>query len=106
MSPNPESWAINGVPAGFGAELMTPDYDILEPFIEGTIERVPAFGDAGIKTVVNGPIAHTPDALPLVGPAPGLRNYWAGRRHGCGHLLWRRCGPVSGGMDHRGRAND
>jgi dimethylglycine dehydrogenase len=74
--PNPESWAINGVPEGFGAELMTPDYDILEPFIEGTIQRVASFGDAGIKTVVNGPIAHTPDALPLVGPAPGLCNYW------------------------------
>jgi dimethylglycine dehydrogenase len=74
--PNPESWAINGVPKGFGAELMTPDYDILEPFIEGTIERVASFADAGIKTVVNGPIAHTPDAYPLVGPALGLRNYW------------------------------
>lgn len=74
--PNPESWGVDGVPAGFGAELLTPDYDILEPFIEGTIERVPSFGDAGIKTVVNGPIAHTPDARPLVGPAPGLRNYW------------------------------
>ncbi|MFD1159282.1 GcvT family protein [Roseovarius aestuarii] len=74
--PNPQSWAINGVPEGFGAELMTPDYDILEPFIEGTIGRVASFGKAGIKTVVNGPIAHTPDAYPLVGPAPGLRNYW------------------------------
>jgi dimethylglycine dehydrogenase len=74
--PNPESWAVDGVPAGFGAELLTPDYDILEPFIEGTMERVASFGDAGIKTVVNGPIAHTPDAKPLIGPAPGLQNFW------------------------------
>ncbi len=74
--PNPASWAVNGVPPGFGAELLTPDYDILEPFLEGTMERVASFGDAGIKTVVNGPIAHTPDANPLVGPAPGLQNFW------------------------------
>lgn len=74
--PNPKSWAINGVPPGFGAELMTPDYDSLEPFIEGTLRRVSSFAAAGIRTVVNGPIAHTPDAFPLVGPAPGLQNYW------------------------------
>jgi dimethylglycine dehydrogenase len=38
--------------------------------------RIPAFADAGIKQVVNGPITHTPDAGYLMGPAPGLRNYW------------------------------
>ena len=73
---NPKSWAVNGVPEGFGAELLSPDYETLEPFIEGTIERVVSFADAGIKTVVNGPIAHTPDGFPIVGPAPGLKNYW------------------------------
>jgi dimethylglycine dehydrogenase len=85
--PNPQSWGVDGVPAGFGAELLTPDYDILEPFIDGTIQRVPSFGDAGIKTVVNGPIAHTPDARPLVGPAPGLRNYWLAEGYVSGILF-------------------
>jgi glycine/D-amino acid oxidase-like deaminating enzyme len=41
----------------------------------GSAERVPAYAEAGIKTL-NGPITFTPDAGPLIGPAFGLRNAW------------------------------
>ncbi|MDH3742222.1 MAG: FAD-dependent oxidoreductase, partial [Hyphomicrobiales bacterium] len=37
---------------------------------------VPVLTEAGIKTIVNGPITFTPDANPLIGPAFGLTNCW------------------------------
>ena len=37
---------------------------------------MPIFANAGIKRIINGAIPHTPDGNPLVGPAPGLRNFW------------------------------
>ena len=70
------AWAVDGVPEGFGRELLPPDLERLEPHIEAAIERVPAFGRAGIKDCVNGPIPHTPDGNPLIGPAYGLPNFW------------------------------
>lgn len=69
-------WSIDGVPPEFGAELLPPDLDRVEPIIEAAMKRVPALADGGIKSVVNGPITFTPDANPLIGPAHGLNNAW------------------------------
>lgn len=69
-------WAVDGVPEGFAQQLLPPDYERLEPYIEACINRVPMFGEAGIKDCVNGPIPYTPDGAPLVGPAFGLNNFW------------------------------
>ena len=70
------AWAVDGVPAGFGPELLAPDMDRLQPHIEAAIARVPMLGRAGIKECVNGPIPYTPDGNPLIGPAYGLRNFY------------------------------
>ena len=70
------AWAVDGVPEGFGQELLPPDLERLEPHIEAAMRRVPAFARVGIKEVVNGPISYTPDGNPLLGPAWGLRNYY------------------------------
>ena len=69
-------WSVDGVPEEFGAELMPPDLDRVEPIIEAAMKRIPAFNSAGIKAVINGPITFTPDANPLIGPAAGLTNAW------------------------------
>ena len=69
-------WSVDGVPPEFGAELLPPDLDRVEHIIEAALERIPALGSAGVKTVVNGPITFTPDANPLIGPAHGLENAW------------------------------
>jgi len=45
---------------------------------------VPAFGEVGIKDVYNGAIAYTPDGNPIVGPAPGLKNFWFNEGHSFG----------------------
>jgi len=70
-----KAWAVEGIPPGFAMELLPPELDRLQPFIEGAMARVPALATAGIKRVVNGPITYTPDGNPLLGPVRGLRNY-------------------------------
>jgi dimethylglycine dehydrogenase len=65
-------------------ELFQEDLDRLAPHIETAIARVPAFGEVGIKKVYNGAIAYTPDGSPIVGPAPGLKNFWLNEGHSFG----------------------
>lgn len=69
-------WSVDGVPPEFGAELMPPDLDRVEHIIEAAMERIPALGEGGVKSVINGPITFTPDANPLIGPAHGVQNAW------------------------------
>lgn len=69
-------WAVDGIPPAFGMELMPPDLDSIEHIIAMAMDRVPALANAGVKTVVNGPITFTPDANPMVGPAFGVPNGW------------------------------
>lgn len=65
-------------------ELFQEDLDRLMPHIEAAVNRVPAFGEVGIKQVYNGAIAYTPDGSPIIGPAPGLRNFWLNEGHSFG----------------------
>ena len=69
-------WGVDGIPSEFGMELLPPDLDRVEPIVAMAMERVPALANAGIRTIVHGPITFTPDANPLVGPAFGLDNAW------------------------------
>ena len=75
---------VDGVPDTFGQDLFPGDLERLEPHIEAAIRRVPIFGEAGIKNVINGPIAYTPDGGPMIGPAWGLKNYWMSEGHSFG----------------------
>ncbi len=65
-------------------ELFQEDLERLMPYIETAIARVPAFGEVGIKKVYNGAIAYTPDGNPIIGPAPGLKNFWLNEGHSFG----------------------
>ncbi|WYK19483.1 FAD-dependent oxidoreductase [Roseovarius sp. W115] len=69
-------WSPDGVPEEFGADLMPPDLDRVEHIIEAAMARIPALGEGGVKTVINGPITFSPDANPLIGPAHGVENAW------------------------------
>jgi dimethylglycine dehydrogenase len=60
---------------GFHARLLPPDLDRLEDALAAAAARMPAFGTAGIKTVVNGPDAYTADGRCLMGPVPSLRDF-------------------------------
>jgi dimethylglycine dehydrogenase len=73
---NGKPWSIDQVPPEFGMELLPADLDCIEHIVTAAMTRIPALAQAGIKTVVNGPITFTPDANPLIGPAYGLGNCW------------------------------
>ncbi len=75
---------VDGVPPTFEKDLFPGDLERLEPHIEAAIARVPIFGEVGVKEVINGPIAYTPDGSPLVGPAWGLPNFWINEGHSFG----------------------
>jgi dimethylglycine dehydrogenase len=70
------AWAVHGVPEGFKAELLPADLERLEWHIEEAFFRIPCFEKGGVKTVYNGPICYTPDGNPILGPAPGLPNFY------------------------------
>ncbi|MGB0505575.1 MAG: GcvT family protein [Pikeienuella sp.] len=71
-----QPWSIDQVPPEFGADLMPPDLDRVEHIIDAAMARIPALGEGGVKTVVNGPITFSPDGNPLIGPAFGQPNCW------------------------------
>ena len=48
------------------------------------MNRVPAFGEVGIKKAYNGAIAYTPDGNPIIGPAWDLDNFWLSEGHSFG----------------------
>lgn len=60
----PEFWATDGIPPDFVEELLPDDTERLEPHLLRVMERMPAFGHAGIKVVNNGPICCAPDGCP------------------------------------------
>lgn len=82
----------NDVPWSFDMDLLDPDLDHIAPWLEQMMERMPLFGSVGICRVISGFIAHTPDLVPLVGPAPGLRNVWLN----CGSTTGIAQGPGCG----------
>jgi dimethylglycine dehydrogenase len=65
-------------------ELFQGELERLEPYIETTIARVPAFGELGIKKIYNGAIAYTPDGSPIIGPAWDKQNFWLNEGHSFG----------------------
>ena len=69
-------WQPVDTPWEFGHELLPPDYDRISPSLETAFAHFPPFERAGIKQAVNGPFTFAPDGNPLVGPVPGLTNFW------------------------------
>ncbi len=73
---NSITYGLDGIDWNLHFHLTPPDLEQLAPWLEISAERFPIFAEAGIKQVVSGPITHTPDGGYLMGPAPGVRNYW------------------------------
>ena len=70
-------WSVSGTPQHFGHELLEPQMDHIAERLELGFERIPALGNVGIKDMINGPFTFGPDGNPMIGPVPGMRNYWA-----------------------------
>ncbi len=69
-------WSVSGTPQHFGHELLEPQLDHIAERLELGFERIPALGRAGIKDMINGPFTFGPDGNPMIGPVPGMQNYW------------------------------
>jgi len=74
--PKGTPWKVGGTPWDFGHELLPPDLDRIADRIELGFERIPALGETGIKDMINGPFTFGPDGNPMIGPVPGMTNYW------------------------------
>lgn len=76
FEPEAAAWKVEGTPADFSFGEIEPDWERMTPFLEKALARVPAAQAAGIKKFFCGPESFTPDLLPIVGPAPEIRNYF------------------------------
>ncbi len=74
--PKGTPWKVAGTPWDFGHELLPPDLDRIADRLELGFERIPALASAGIKDMINGPFTFGPDGNPMIGPVPGMKNYW------------------------------
>ena len=69
-------WSERETPWDFDHELLPPDIDRLEPSLTVGFDHFPAFQNAGIRQIINGPFTFAPDGNPVVGPVKGLTNFW------------------------------
>ncbi len=89
---DPKPKWVDGCPWESESELFAPDWDAITPWLERCFERCPPLMARGFKRVVNGAITYTPDGAMLLGPAPGLKNYWLA----CGATVGIAWGPGAG----------
>jgi dimethylglycine dehydrogenase len=72
---DPSPWGLDGIPRGFHSRLLRPEPGRIAAALEAAAQRVPVFGETGVKSVVHGPDAYTPDGRCLMGPVPGLPSF-------------------------------
>ncbi|SPH17862.1 4-methylaminobutanoate oxidase (formaldehyde-forming) [Defluviimonas aquaemixtae] len=72
-----EGWSLDGTPWTFGHELLPDNLDKIEDSVNFAYRRFPVLECSGVKSVIHGPFTFAPDGNPLIGPVPGLRNYWS-----------------------------
>ncbi|AOG08886.1 GcvT family protein [Agrobacterium sp. RAC06] len=70
-------WSPIETPWTFGHELLAEDLERITNELEIGFRHFPAFNNAGIKKIINGPFTFSPDGNPLVGPVRGMTNYWS-----------------------------
>ncbi|MDE0279969.1 MAG: FAD-dependent oxidoreductase [Gammaproteobacteria bacterium] len=70
----------DGLPDEFAHSLFEDSVDDIVDLIGRAAAHVSLLADIRIQRFVNGPIAYSPDALPLCGPAGGLPDFY----HACG----------------------
>ncbi|HUP15962.1 MAG TPA: FAD-dependent oxidoreductase [Acidimicrobiia bacterium] len=74
---NHRHWNMDGAPWDYGLELIPPDVDRISDELAMAMSRYPILERTGINRWVNGAFTFSPDGNPLVGPVPGLHNYWS-----------------------------
>ena len=70
-------WSPIQTPWDFGHELLAEDLERISGELEVGFRHFPAFNNAGIRKIINGPFTFSPDGNPLVGPVRGMTNFWS-----------------------------
>jgi 4-methylaminobutanoate oxidase (formaldehyde-forming) len=60
--------SFDAIPADFNGRLLEPDWDRFTEIVENAQVRVPALGDVGVRSMINGPEGFTPDNEFCLGP--------------------------------------
>ncbi|MBC8241544.1 MAG: GcvT family protein, partial [Alphaproteobacteria bacterium] len=68
---------IEGFPWDCANHLFASNMDRLEEILEPAARRFPLLNELGIRNIVNGPIPISPDGEPVMGPVPGISNFFA-----------------------------
>src|SRR5262249_32801019 len=89
---NPNTVWDEGTPWEAVNELFEPHLDRIGHYLQIAMERMPVFEKLGIKRIVHGAIPNPPDGNMLLGPAPGLKNFWCC----CGSQIGISWGPGAG----------
>ncbi len=81
-----KTFGMDGIDPDFTQALCPSDLDRCLDNMERIFERLPSLTEAGIHTVINGPITYTIDGAPLIGQIPGIENAYCaiGLRAGIG----------------------
>ncbi|MEO8265867.1 MAG: FAD-dependent oxidoreductase [Ilumatobacteraceae bacterium] len=66
----------DGVPTPFQRQLLEPNFDRFEQLATLAAQRTPVIEQAGIRTMINGPIPYSADADFVMGKVPELDNYY------------------------------
>jgi glycine cleavage system aminomethyltransferase T/glycine/D-amino acid oxidase-like deaminating enzyme len=82
---DPAPFGLDGIPAGFEAQLLTEDWDRFEELMQGAILRVPSIEQAEVKRFFNGPEAFTPDGEFILGESE-VPGFWVAAGF-CAHGL-------------------
>jgi dimethylglycine dehydrogenase len=82
----PRFVGVGGIPPGFGEGPLPPDLERSARVLERCIHRLPCLGRVGIRRVTNAPVMRSPDGEPMLGPVPGLRNFWVAAAFGGGFI--------------------
>jgi 4-methylaminobutanoate oxidase (formaldehyde-forming) len=74
--PNPIPWNVGGIPKEWGQELIAPNFEHFEPISQLALKRTPILGTVGVKKLINGPEAFTPDGTFIMGQSPEVENFY------------------------------
>ncbi len=66
----------DGIPVPFQRQLLEPNFDRFEQLATLAAQRTPVIEQAGIRTMINGPIPYSADADFVMGKVPELDNYY------------------------------
>jgi sarcosine dehydrogenase len=74
--PDTVAFGVDGIPSPFRRQLLDANFDRFAQLAEMAQKRTPVLEQAGIRSLINGPIPYSADADFVMGRAPELDNFY------------------------------